>query len=77
MRVCHIIGLYRPVIGGAERATETLTSALAREGLDVIVLTRRSDRAHASQEVIGGVPVYRLNPRCLAITSFLFGAANP
>ena len=60
MRVCHIIGSYRPVIGGAERATETLTSALAKEGVDVIVLTRRLAATDAAFETIKGVPVYRL-----------------
>lgn len=60
MRVCHIISSYRPVIGGAERATETLVSALAREGVDVIVITRRYSADHARSEVIAGVRVYRL-----------------
>lgn len=60
MRVCQIIGSYRPVIGGAERATETLSSALAREGHEVIVLTRRLSKADPAHEVIAGVPVFRL-----------------
>ncbi len=60
MRICHIIGAYRPLIGGAERATETLTSTLAEQGEDVIVLTRRFARSDAAFEVIKGVPVYRL-----------------
>jgi glycosyltransferase involved in cell wall biosynthesis len=60
LRVCQIIGSYRPVIGGAERATETLTSALLEEGVDVIVLTRRFARSDAPVETIKNVPVYRL-----------------
>jgi glycosyltransferase involved in cell wall biosynthesis len=60
LRVCHIIGSYRPVIGGAERATETLTSALLKEGVDVIVLTRRLAITDTPFELIKGVPVYRL-----------------
>lgn len=60
MRVCFIIGSYRPIIGGAERATETLTSALIAEGADVIVLTRRLAVTDAAFELIKGVPVHRL-----------------
>lgn len=48
------------MIGGAERATETLVSALARDGLDVVVLTRRYSADAARTETIAGVRVHRL-----------------
>ena len=74
MRVCHIIGSYRPVIGGAERGTETLTGALEREGHDVIVLTRRLDADDAPHEVINGVPVHRLGrPGRTKLNALTFG----
>ncbi len=76
MRVCHIIGSYRPIIGGAERATETLTGALKDEGEDVIVLTRRLAASDAPRETIKGVPVYRLGrPGHTKLNSLTFGLA--
>jgi glycosyltransferase involved in cell wall biosynthesis len=60
LRICHVISSFRPVIGGAERATETLTRALIEHGEDVVVLTRRYSSADAPFEMIGGVPVHRL-----------------
>ncbi len=60
LRVCHIVSSFRPVIGGAERATETLTAELRRQGADAIVLTRRYSHADLAFEVIAGVPVRRL-----------------
>ena len=74
MRVCHIIGSYRPVIGGAERGTETLTSALKAGGEDVIVLTRRLSASDAPRETIRNVPVYRLgHPGRTKLNSLTFG----
>jgi glycosyltransferase involved in cell wall biosynthesis len=60
LRVCYIISSFRPVIGGAERATETLSAELAKQGCDVVVLTRRYKPAYPPFEAIEGVPVYRL-----------------
>lgn len=74
MRVCHIIGSYRPLIGGAERATETLTAALKSLGADVIVLTRRLDEEAPAFEEIKGVPVYRLGvPGRSKLNALTFG----
>lgn len=80
MRVCHIISSFRPVIGGAERATETLVHALREEGVDAIVVTRRYSREHPSFERVRGIPVHRLgwpgrgkvNAASFAAHSFLF-----
>src|SRR5450432_118804 len=60
LRICHVISSFRPTIGGAERATETLCGELTRQGLDIIVLTRRYDRNLPQFEQIQGIPVYRL-----------------
>jgi glycosyltransferase involved in cell wall biosynthesis len=60
VRVCQLISSFRPVIGGAERATEQLSSVLRKEGVDVIVFTRRKSSRDVSFEEINGIPVYRL-----------------
>lgn len=59
-RVVHVISSFRPIIGGAERATETLCHALRAQGVDAIVLTRRYDADQAAFEHVRGIPVYRL-----------------
>jgi glycosyltransferase involved in cell wall biosynthesis len=59
-RVCHVISSFHPVVGGAERATQTLLRALLQRDDEVIVLTRRFTRDAARFERIDGVPVYRL-----------------
>lgn len=60
LQVCQLISSFRPVIGGAERATEQLSAALRRDGVDVIILTRRKSPLDTLFEYINGVPVYRL-----------------
>jgi len=60
LRVCQLISSFRPVIGGAERATERLSSVLRRAGVDVIVLTRRKTPGDEAVELVSGIPVYRL-----------------
>lgn len=60
IRVAHIVSSFRPVIGGAERATESLCHALREQGVDAIVLTRRYRADHPAFERIRGIPVYRL-----------------
>ena len=60
IRVCHVISSFRPVIGGAERATENLAHALVEQEIDVIVLTRRYSADHPATETIKDVPVFRL-----------------
>lgn len=60
IRVAHVISSFRPVIGGAERATETLCHALRAQGVDAVVLTRRYSADLPAFERIRGIPVYRL-----------------
>jgi glycosyltransferase involved in cell wall biosynthesis len=58
--VCEVVSSFRPVIGGAQTATEALAAALHKDGVDVVILTRRYSRTHARKEVVRGVPVHRL-----------------
>lgn len=60
MYVCEVVSSFRPVIGGAQTATEALAAALHKDGVDVVILTRRYDRSHRRHEVVRGVPVHRL-----------------
>src|SRR6478672_6823096 len=53
---------YRPVVGGAEVAAERLATFLARRGHRVIVLTKRTSRAHKAIEEAAGVTIVRLPP---------------
>jgi glycosyltransferase involved in cell wall biosynthesis len=73
VRVCHIISSFRPLIGGAERATEDLVCELRRLGADVVVLTRHR-RVLPRHECIRGIPVHRLGldlPRPLGPATFI------
>lgn len=60
LRVCHVVSSFRPVIGGAERGTETLCEALRREGVDAVVLTRRYRADLPRAALVRGIPVRRL-----------------
>jgi len=59
LRVCMIISSFRPLIGGAERVTERLCAQLRRQGVDVLVLTRRYPGLNRREE-ISRIPVLRL-----------------
>lgn len=58
LHVCHVIASFPPIVGGAERATETLARAMAARGIDIAVLTRRVPGT-AAVFSYGGVQVYR------------------
>lgn len=60
LRVCHIISSFHPVIAGAEKATQSLVTALRRRDHDVVVITRRYSRDLPAREDVDGTPVYRL-----------------
>ena len=59
LRVCMIISSFRPLIGGAERVTESLCAELRRQGVDVRVLTRRYPGLDP-RDTISGIPVRRV-----------------
>ena len=58
IKVLMIIGLYYPVIGGAEKECQKLAEALSRKGVKVMVLTQYFDDL-PEFEVINGVEIYR------------------
>lgn len=61
-RICILTETYHPVVGGGERQAQMLAADLAARGLDVLILTRRTDRRLAPMEVVDGVPVHRIPP---------------
>jgi N-acetyl-alpha-D-glucosaminyl L-malate synthase BshA len=60
MRVKMVIYCFHPIIGGAERHTETLAKALIERGIGVSVVTTRFPGL-ASFELIDGIPVHRIS----------------
>jgi glycosyltransferase involved in cell wall biosynthesis len=76
MRVVMVIQKYYPLVGGAERQLQQLSSRLAARGVQVTILTRHYDNL-ASFELVDGVPVYRLpapGPKPLAALLFILSA---
>lgn len=61
-RVCLLVETYHPVIGGGETQARALAAGLGAFGIDMRVITRRSDVAFAAHEIIDGVSVRRLGP---------------
>lgn len=56
--VLMIIGLFYPVVGGAEKVCQRLSKKLIDKGISVTVLTQQRDGL-PGYEVIDGIPVYR------------------
>jgi glycosyltransferase involved in cell wall biosynthesis len=50
---------FRPLVGGAERQAEKLSKALARQGLNVAILTPRLEPDSPDSEVDSGVRIHR------------------
>src|SRR5262249_9488557 len=59
MRVLMVSQFYAPVIGGQERAVENLSTALARRGHHVAIVTLSPDGATGSTQE-GGLTVHRV-----------------
>ena len=57
-RVLMIIGLYHPIVGGAEKICQALSKSLYQRGVPVAVLTQRR-RGLPECEVIDAIPVHR------------------
>ncbi len=53
-----IIGLYHPIVGGAEKICQALSKSLYQRGVPVAVLTQRQ-RGLPECEVIDAIPVHR------------------
>lgn len=62
LNVCILTETYHPVTGGGETQARTLAEGLRAEGSEVHLITRRSGRDLAPQEVVGNVPVHRVGP---------------
>jgi glycosyltransferase involved in cell wall biosynthesis len=53
-----IIGLYHPVVGGAEKVCQALSKSLNQRGMAVTVLTQRVSGL-PDCEIVDGIPVHR------------------
>ena len=62
MRIYVLTPAFLPEIGGQENYIYELATGLVAGGTDVLVLTRRFDRHHATREVFSTVPVIRFTP---------------
>ena len=77
-RVAMVIQRYLPHLGGAEKQLQQLAPRLVALGYEVCILTRH-EKGLAYEEVIGGVPVYRLpaiGPKALAAITFTFSVVR-
>ena len=61
-RVCILTETYYPVTGGGETQARALAEGFAAEGIRVHLITRRSDRALVSRQVLGNVTIHRVGP---------------
>ncbi len=72
IRVVHLINGYLPRLGGAERQLAAVAPPLQARGIELHVLTRRTDGLPAFEEM-NGVPVHRLPvPGVKATASLVF-----
>ena len=60
--LCLVTETFHPVKGGGENQARILADGLADAGLDVTVITRRTDRPLPQCESLGGVRVVRVGP---------------
>lgn len=61
MRVLMAVPKYPyPVVGGLERQSHELSKVLTTLGIDVQALSHRFDATQPSNEVVEGIPVYRI-----------------
>ena len=61
-RICVLAGSFHPVVGGGEKHAFLLCRELARQGLNVVVLTRRRTKDLPSLERMAGFVVHRVRP---------------
>ena len=62
VRVCILTETYRPIVGGGEKQAQSLAEDLVRQGLPTTVVTRQTDQALATQEMMNGVSIVRIPP---------------
>ena len=61
-RICILTESYYPVVGGGEKQAELLATDLAARGINVRIVTRRSDAELPENENLDGVVVRRISP---------------
>jgi glycosyltransferase involved in cell wall biosynthesis len=61
-RICMLLESYFPVVGGMETQAVNMTCSFKKEGMPVLIVTRRSSPELAPHEIIDGTPVYRVGP---------------
>jgi glycosyltransferase involved in cell wall biosynthesis len=61
-RVLFVAESFYPVLGGGERHIQDLSAALAADGVETMVLTRRGRREWPREEMLGGARVLRVGP---------------
>ncbi|HBU69163.1 MAG TPA: hypothetical protein DEE98_02145 [Elusimicrobia bacterium] len=59
MKICFVLPSFHPIVGGTEKQALSLAKSLKNTGVSVIVATRQSPGLR-KEEIIEGIPVYRL-----------------
>ena len=60
--VCILTETFHPVTGGGETQARALAEGLQASGVTVHLVTRRSDAALPTRDLVGRVPVHRIGP---------------
>ena len=61
-RICIFTETYYPLVGGGETQAKALAEGLVGLGVEVIILTRRSDCSLLKTEAFGAITAHRLPP---------------
>lgn len=61
MKILFVLEHFYPYIGGAEKLFYVLTTSLAKEGYEVVVITTQFDKKLLKEEVHRGVKIVRIN----------------
>lgn len=59
MKVCMLLMQFYPIVGGAEKQAQRVAERLISNGIDVMVVTARSDDDFKRFEYVNNIPVYR------------------
>jgi glycosyltransferase involved in cell wall biosynthesis len=69
LRIAFVVPDFEPLVGGTSRQAGYQARGLQASGHDVVLVTRRRDRALPRREVRDGLPVVRLGPGGWSATS--------
>jgi glycosyltransferase involved in cell wall biosynthesis len=71
--IFFVIRYFHPFIGGLEKKTLNLASALIERGMRIEIITSRFHGSWTERELVKNVPVYRLSsPRIKVLGAFIF-----